>query len=207
MADHYRQAGSTSNFLSVKMRNSTTGNLLSGIISSGVYIYGQRTGKSTQESLGSVVGGTLGTFASNSWVETPVSGIYQYCIPNVTVIIGAPSVDFKFSASGAIDASEHVVLTGQQGGLPAIDDSLITTVLGTPSPTATGFAGASLDGSHDNAYQNCLLVFKGGSANQYSPARKISAYVAATQTLTIGTAFPNIPASGDTFEIIGYVGS
>lgn len=161
MATHYRQAGSSSNLITVKLRSATTGQLLTGKLYSAMTINAQRTGVAGAISY-TPVNGTLGTYAASSWIETAVPGNYQFSAKDADFVSGASSVDYTFNCAGAIDATEHVVLTGQNLSLPTVDASnnvhglaqrtcTDASVIGTGTGTSTltqtqvsGYAGPIL---------------------------------------------------------------
>lgn len=80
------------------------------------------------------------------------------------------------------------------------------------APTAGSFIGSSgLDGTHDDYYAGCTLVFTTGSLQGI--ARKVSSYTSSTKTFHFtgltgdaDQAFPIAPSNGDAFYLIGRIG-
>lgn len=75
----------------------------------------------------------------------------------------------------------------------------LTATVNDASPTTTSFI-TTLGSATDSFYNGVLLVFTSGSLSGL--ARRISAYVGSTKTVTLENALPAAPANGDAFSII-----
>jgi hypothetical protein len=106
--DQFYAIDSTSQ-IEVALRSSTTGQLLTGVAYGSMTIKYVREGSNTQTTV-SVVTASQGTFTSGGWVETGITGVYQFGIPNAALVAGAKAVTLVFSASGAIDVVKRIVL-------------------------------------------------------------------------------------------------
>ena len=82
--------------------------------------------------------------------------------------------------------------------LPVISDA----VQPSPSPTATGFSGSGALSSTTGAYVNMAILFTSGANRGF--ARKVVAYNAAGNVITLDLGLPVAPSNGDTFDLIGY---
>ena len=69
--------GSTGHNVTVALRDSTTGQLKTGVVFGGVTASYNRDGAASATSV-TMVSGTLGTFTSGGWVETSTAGLYQF---------------------------------------------------------------------------------------------------------------------------------
>lgn len=97
------------------MRSATTGQFLAGIGIGDVTIRYLRWGAAAKVDVTPQTM-TQGTFTSGGWVETDISGIYQFGVPNAAIVAGAKGVDILFSASGAIDFEYNAVIVGYDAG-------------------------------------------------------------------------------------------
>jgi hypothetical protein len=84
---------------------------------------------------------------------------------------------------------------------PDIEIQVVSSsVSDTPQPSQNSFAGGpELSTSSDSAYNNCLVSFTTGILNMQTS--RITAYSAATRTITVDPAFPAAPAVNDKFTI------
>jgi hypothetical protein len=138
--------GTTSYMLEITIRSKTTGQLLTGLTSADMTIEYQRQGAAAHVSV-SPVAGTLGTWASGSWVEN-VPGVYQFGVPNAALISGADFVVIIFTSSNSLDAVATVYLTASDLqdatdlGLANLEPSIFTlpTTYPPTSPAGTIYA-------------------------------------------------------------------
>lgn len=100
--------GATSQLITVALRDSTTGQLKTGVAFGSVTVKYHRQGASP--STVSVVTMTAGTWTSGGWVETSDAGIYQFGVPDAALATGAEAATLKFVVSGAFDKVVPVVL-------------------------------------------------------------------------------------------------
>ena len=128
--------GSTSTMVIVKLRDSTTGQLKTGV-AYGSVTYSYWIDGASSGGTGTCVDATLGAFTSTGWKETSYAGMYQFGIPNAALASGS-GVSIKLVASGAIDAVVDVQLTSATRGL---------TGTAVPDAVAGAASGLSIVGS------------------------------------------------------------
>ncbi|TRZ48833.1 hypothetical protein D4S03_09160 [bacterium] len=122
----------TSYMLEVAIRSSATGQLLAGLAAADMTIEYQRQGAAAHVSV-TPVAGTLGTWASGSWVEG-VPGIYQFGIPNAALAAGADSVVIVFTSAESQDADISIYLTASE--LIGIGESVSVSCILTSAEAA-----------------------------------------------------------------------
>jgi hypothetical protein len=128
---------STGVLIEVLMRSSTTGQPLTGLAVGDVSISYQRDGAASAVSLGTpAVLATLGSWETDAWKETGITGLYQYGVPNNAVLTGANGVTLVFTATGAITAKYRIVLTATN-----IQDSVRFGLTALPNAAADGLGG------------------------------------------------------------------
>jgi hypothetical protein len=101
--------GTTSCILEIAIRSSTSGQLLTGLTEADMTIEYQRQGAALHVSV-TPVAGTLGTWASGSWVEN-IPGVYQFGVPDAALAAGADFVVVVFTSAGSLDADTMIYLT------------------------------------------------------------------------------------------------
>jgi subtilisin-like proprotein convertase family protein len=74
-----------------------------------------------------------------------------------------------------------------------------STVVASPAPTTTSFAGGASLSSSDNAYNGFSLTFTSGANAGFS--RIVATYTGATKLFTFTTPWPTAPAVGDAFTV------
>jgi hypothetical protein len=100
---------STDVFLTVAMRSSTTGQLVTGIAFGTPTVKYQRDGAATAITV-TLVEGTLGTHIDSSWIETQIAGVYQLCLADAAFAAGVSGVEIVVTSTGCIDKKISVQL-------------------------------------------------------------------------------------------------
>jgi len=80
--------------------------------------------------------------------------------------------------------------------------SVISGTVNDAAATATSFVTDLASAVNDFYAGKILEITTGALAGQ---SREITAYVAATKTVTVGVAFTSAPANGVAFKILGYI--
>lgn len=140
--------GTTGYLLNVAIRSATTNQLLTGLVAADMTIEYQRQGAAAHVSV-SPVAGTLGTWASGSWVES-IPGIYQFGVPDAALAAGADSVVIVFTTTGALDEDITIFLSASE--IIGLGSSIITATILTSAEAA-----AVLRLEADNADMLALL--------------------------------------------------
>jgi hypothetical protein len=109
-AERILLAGQTDVFLSVAMRDSTTGALKGSIAYGTPVVKWQRDGAATATTV-TLSDGTLGSHADSTWKETQIAGVYQLCIADAAFAAGVKGVTVVITSAGAIDKIVSVALT------------------------------------------------------------------------------------------------
>lgn len=130
--------GTTSYLLEVSIRSATTGQLLTGLVAADMTIKYQRQGAVAYVNVTPQTG-TLGTWASGSWVES-APGIYQFGVPDAALVAGVDSVIITFKSTNSLDASALIYLTSPD--FQDADDMGLTTLDVAISTRTTLGAGA-----------------------------------------------------------------
>ena len=111
--DQVYAAGTSNIMLEVMMRNSTTGEGVTGITPSSMIIYYIAEGGAADVSVAPVTG-VLGTYSSGAWVQVDAAnmpGLYQFGIPNAALATGPNSVTFIFQSAGSLNKYLRIILT------------------------------------------------------------------------------------------------
>lgn len=116
-ASHIFPKGTTSKIIEVVLRNSTTGQPLTGKLFSDMTIAYHRQGAA--KTAVTEVTMTAGTWASGGFKETDDTGIYQFGIPDAALATGTDSVVITFTCSGAITVVKEIILSDPIRGVGA----------------------------------------------------------------------------------------
>ena len=103
--DHTIKKGTTGKHIELVLRNSSTGQGLTGVSHSSVTAKYWREGASAGSSI-TMQSGTAGLHFSGSWTEldsTNMPGVYQFSVPDAALATGADAVTISFTVTGAID--------------------------------------------------------------------------------------------------------
>ncbi len=109
-ADLQVSGGDTSVNVTVALRDSTTGQLKTGIAYGSVTYSYIRDGAASGAT-GTCITATKGTYADHGWVETDYAGLYQFGIPDAALAAGANGATVKLTASGCIDKTYRVLIS------------------------------------------------------------------------------------------------
>ncbi len=107
-------------------------------------------------------------------------------------------------AAAAWDASggAHVAAGSMGAALGAAAKLVqISDMVNDVTPTTTVFTTNGLDGSNDDLYNGCILIFTTGPLTGIG--RRIDDYVSSTKTITLENALPVAPNDGEAFVISG----
>ncbi len=103
----------SSKIIEVALRDSTTGQLKTGIAYGSVTYSFIREGDNANRETGTCVEATKDSYTDHGWVETDIAGIYQFGVPQAALAGGKNAVTIKLSASGVIDVAKRVLIMGQ----------------------------------------------------------------------------------------------
>ena len=182
--------GTESYLIEVLMRSSTDGQPLTGLAVGDVAVKYQRDGAAAAVDLGSpAVLTTLGTWETDAWKETAITGLYQYGVPNACLVTGATGVTLVFTGTGAIASKYRIRLTGTNsqdavhGGMSALPNAAADAAGGLAISDA---GGLDLDGvlSGNTPQTGDGYVRLGAPAGA-----SIAADIAATKAAAGGTVF------------------
>jgi hypothetical protein len=147
---------------------------------------------------------TSGTVLLSSATETQIDDI----------LVDTAALDSRLTAGRATNLDTLAFLpsatAGSTGGLATYDNVFSGMTFGSvadASPAADGFDGnAGLDSSNDH-YNGAFLLFLSGANTGI--ARPRSDYIGASRSFVFsaGRPFPNAPANGDVFSILGDSGA
>lgn len=119
--------------------------------------------------------------------------------------LGSPTAlpNAAADAAGGLPISDAggLDLDAMAATIAASDDMLVSGSVDDESATTTSFVGDSGLSATNDFYNGCVLAFTSGTLKGL--ARKITDYVGASKTITLGTALPAAPANAVTFIIIG----
>jgi len=199
-AERIVTAGATEVFLSVIMRDSSTGAFKPSITYDEAMVSYQRDGAATNVAP-SMSEGILGIHAANTWKETESAGVYQLCLADAAFAAGARGVVVTVTASGAIDAKLSVALVEVDlqvagGKLP------VTLAAADAAELATAAAQTTM--------LNRLGAWAGTGLNTVLGALRALASKAAGLTpsdLSSGTTFSNLTDSVEALRDRGGVGA
>lgn len=110
--DQIYLAGTQNIALEIMMRNSTTGEGVTGLAPASMMIAYIQEGGAADVTV-TPVAATLGTYTSGGWVQvdaTNMPGLYQFGVPNAA-LSGANSVTFIFQSAGCLNKYLRIVLT------------------------------------------------------------------------------------------------
>lgn len=148
--DNLLVKGTSSKLIEVTMRSSTTGQPLGSLGGSDVTVKYMRDGAAAAVELGTAgTLSTLGTWESDCWKETAITGCYQYGVPDAALLTGSTGVTLYFSATGAITAKYRIVLISanlqdaDSLGLSRLDDTVGSRLAATDYTEPTDAADIS----------------------------------------------------------------
>jgi len=229
---HVITPGATSRMIEVPMRSATTGLLVGSLAYDDMTIYYYREGEASAVACSSIADGSAGTWGTEKWAATGITGIYQFGIPNAALEAGANAVTFVFSHASAATTLVRILLATVQTGdgyaylgtnLGALGANAteaggtgdhLTAIaaliqLGTTSAAvndesaeATSFVTTLTEATPDH-YNGGVLVFTSGAL--LGQARRISDYAGDTKTITLESALTEAPADEVTFIILGRI--
>ncbi len=108
--------GTTSYNVTVPLRSSTTGQLVTGKVYGGVTYSYWRDGASAGATATAITA-SKGTWASAGFVETDYAGLYQFGIPNACLLTGATGCKVKLVVADCIDTVIDIQLVSATRGL------------------------------------------------------------------------------------------
>jgi hypothetical protein len=202
-----RKKGSTGVSLLFRLTDSTTGAAKSGIDVTTLKLQYERPGSAASTATSLTLLAALTTahtdYGAHEVDATNSKGVYRVDCPDAGFATGADEVTWTVTGTG-IEPSTRLI--------DLIDPVTISATVNDGSAAAGSFIGsAGLDGSHDDFYAGCTLVFTSGSLQGI--ARKVSSYTSSTKTLHFSgatgdadQAFPMAPSNGDSFYLIGRIG-
>ena len=129
----------TSYNVTVALRSSTTGQLVTGKVFGDVVFSYWRDGAAAGAT-GTCITTTKGTWASAGWVETDYAGLYQFGVPNACLLTGATGCKIKLVVADCIDTVIDLQLASTTRGLAgtALPDAAADAAGGLPISDAGG---------------------------------------------------------------------
>ena len=92
-------AASNSKIIEVALRDSTTGQLKTGVAYGSMTYSFIREGDNANKATGTCVTMTKDSYADHGWVETDIAGIYQFGVPQAALATGKNAVTIVSDAS------------------------------------------------------------------------------------------------------------